>query len=189
MSFAKSEITDLLDRWSEGDRSALTSLMPLIVEDLRNIARKHLARESSGHTLQPTALVNEVYLRLVGRRTVTWQNKAQFFAFVAGLMRRILVDHARQRKAVKRGSDAVRISIDETLELPAGERAPDLLALDEALSRLGEFAPRQARIVEMRYFTGLLVEEIAEVENISPTTVKREWRYARLWLYRQLQAS
>ena len=188
MPLTKSEITALLDRWNGGDRAALPQLMPLIVEDLRNIARKHLSHETPGHTLQPTALVNEVYLRLVGRRTVSWQNKAQFFAFVAGMMRRILVDHARQRRTVKRGSGAVRISIDESIQLPTRDKDPDLLALDEALVQLESFAPRQSRIVEMRYFTGLTVPEIAEVEDVSPTTVKREWRNAKLWLYQQLQA-
>jgi len=186
MALTKSEITGLLDRWNTGDQAALSHLMPLIVEDLRNIARKHLSHETPGHTLQPTALVNEVYLRLIGRRTVNWQNKAQFFAFVANMMRRILVDHARQRCTVKRGSGAVRISIDEKIQLPTREKDPDLLALDEALGQLEEFAPRQSRIVEMRYFTGLTVPEIAEVENISITTVKREWRHAKLWLYQQL---
>lgn len=181
-----SEVTRLLDRWTAGDKKALHQLMPLIVEDLRGIARKHLAQESPGHTLQPTALVNEVYLRLIGRRTVSWQNRAQFFAFVAGMMRRVLVDHARRRMTAKRGSDVVRVSIDETIQLPAGDKDPDLLALDDALRSLTEVDPRQSRIVEMRYFTGLSVKEIAEVESISPTTVKREWRTAKLWLYRQI---
>ena len=189
MALTKNEITILLDRWNEGDRAALPQLMPLIVEDLRNIARKHLSKETPGHTLQPTALVNEVYLRLVGRRTVSWQNKAQFFAFVAGMMRRILVDHARQRKTAKRGSGAIRIAIDETIQLPTRDKDPDLLALDEALDRLERFAPRQSRIVEMRYFTGLTIQEISEVEDISATTVKREWRHAKLWLYQQLHQS
>ena len=188
MSQDPSEVTLLLDRWNDGDPEALSGLMPLIVEDLRNIARKHLSHEVPGHTLQPTALVNEVYLRLMGRRTVSWQNKAQFFAFVAGMMRRILVDHARQRKTAKRGSGAVKISIDESIPLATNEKDPDLLALDEALQHLETFAPRQSRIVEMRYFTGLTVQEIAVVEDISPTTVKREWRNAKLWLFRRLHS-
>ncbi len=182
-----SEVTKLLDRWTDGDRKALTELMPLIVEDLRGIARKHLARESQGHTLEPTALVNEVYLRLVGRRSVSWQNKAQFFAFVAGMMRRVLVDHARARQTAKRGSGILRVSLDESIELPHREKDPDLLALDDALRSLAAIDPRQSRIVEMRYFTGLKVKEIAEVEGLSPTTVKREWRTAKLWLYYQLK--
>lgn len=186
MPLAQSEITDLLDRWSGGEQDALARLMPLILEDLRHIAGKYLAQESSGHTLQPTALVNEVYLRLKGRRSVSWRNRAQFFAFVAGMMRRILVDHARLRQTLKRGSGAVRISLDESIRLPSDARAPDLLALDDALKGLAAVDPRQSRIVEMRYFTGLSVDEIAAVEEISPTTVKREWRTAKLWLYRQL---
>lgn len=186
MQLQQSEVSQLLSRWNSGDNTALEELMPLIVKDLRQIARKHMAQESSGHTLQPTALVNEVYLRLVGRRTVSWQNRAQFFAFVAGLMRRILVDHARAQKTAKRGSGSIKISFDETIRLPKQGQGPELLALDEALQELSKLDPRQCRIVEMRYFTGLSVKEISEVEDISPTTVKREWRTARLWLYGQL---
>lgn len=181
-----SEITLLLDRWSEGDGEALSDLMPLIVKDLRRVAAKYLADETRGHTLQPTALVNEVYLRLAGRRTVSWRNRAQFFAFVAGMMRRVLVDHARRHQTVKRGSGVIQISPDESIQLVRNEKDPDLLALDEALRSLGSVDPRQARIVEMRYFTGLSIAEVAEVEGISPTTVKREWRTAKLWLYREL---
>ena len=187
-SLEQSEITRLLDRWNGGDREALPELMPLIVPDLRQIARKYMAQESVNHTLQPTALVNEVYLRLVGRRTVSWRNRAQFFAFVAGMMRRVLVDHARKQKTSKRGSGSIRISFDESVRLPDQRRDPDVLALDEALHELSKLDPRQGRIVEMRYFTGLSVPEIAEVENISPTTVKREWRTARLWLYSHLSS-
>lgn len=186
MSLTKSEITQLLDRWNQGETDALGRLMPLIVNDLRQVARKYLAQESEGHTLQPTALVNEVYLRLVGRRSVSWQNRAQFFAFVAGLMRRILVDHARGRQTAKRGSGAIRLSLDETIRTPKRDKDPDLLALDDALKGLAEVDPRQSRIVEMRYFTGLSVQEVAAVEDVSPTTVKREWRTAKLWLYREL---
>lgn len=182
----RGEVTGLLDRWNDGDQDALAELMPLIVEDLRLIAGKHLSNELPGHTLQPTALVNEVYLRLKGRRRVSWQNKAQFFAFVAGMMRHVLVDHARSKKTAKRGSSAVRISLDESIRVPVTEKDPDILALDDALKSLAEVDPRQSRIVEMRYFTGLSIEEVAEVEQISPTTVKREWRTAKLWLYREL---
>ena len=183
-----SEVTRLLDQWSAGDRDALVALMPLILDDLRGIARKRLAGEAPGHTIQPTALVNEVYLRLVGRRTVTWKGRAQFFAFVAGMMRRILVDHARARKSQKRGSGAVRIAFDEAVALPDEAKGAELLALDEALQGLSQLDPRQGRIVELRFFVGLSVPEIAEVEDISPTTVKREWRTAKLWLLDQLQA-
>lgn len=187
MPLAKSEVTDLLDRWTAGDRNALVELMPLIIEDLRGIARKRLSAEASGHTIQPTALVNEVYLRLVGRRTVSWKGRAQFFAFVAGMMRRILVDHARARRSIKRGSGAVKVTFDEALALPESKRDADLLALDEALERLSTVDPRQGRIVELRFFVGLSVPEIAEVENLSPTTIKREWRTAKLWLLDALQ--
>lgn len=185
MVVSRSEVTQLLERWSAGESEALAELMPLVLDDLREIAAKCLARESPGHTLQPTALVNEVYLRLVGRRTVSWRNKAQFFGFLAGMMRRILVDHARNRQTAKRGSGAVRISLDETIRLPEADD-PDLLALDDALTSLAEVDPRQSRIVELRYFAGLTIDEIAEVEGISPTTVKREWTTAKLWLFREL---
>ena len=182
----RSEITRLLDRWSGGDAGALAELMPLVVQDLRGIAGRQLAAETPGHTLQPTALVNELYLRLVGKRTVSWRNKSQFFAFVAHMMRRILVDHARGRRSAKRGSGAVRLSLDESTRLPRTDQDPDLLALDEALKTLEAVDPRQSRLVEMRYFTGLSIKEVAAVEGISPTTVKREWRTAKLWLYREL---
>ncbi len=187
MSLNRSEITVLLDRWTEGESDALTELMPRIVADLRNIARKQLSLETPGHTLQPTALVNELYLKLLGKRTVSWQNRAQFFAFVAHMMRRILVDHARSRRSAKRGSGIVRLSLDESIRMPKKDRDPDLLALDDALKRLEAVDPRQSRLVELRYFTGLSVKEIAEVEGISTTSVKRYWRSAKMWLYRELR--
>jgi RNA polymerase sigma factor (TIGR02999 family) len=186
MPLTDTEITQLLDRWSDGDGEALAELMPRIVEDLRQIAGRQLAVETPGHTLQPTALVNELYLKLVGKRTVSWRNRAQFFAVVARMMRRILVDHARGRLTSKRGAGAVRLSLDESLRLPPREKDSDLLALDQALKSLEAVDPRQSRLVEMRYFTGLSVKEVAAVEGISPTTVKREWRTAKLWLYREL---
>ena len=182
-----SEITRLLDQWSEGDRDALPRLMPLIVEDLRHIARKYMSTENPGHTLQPTALVNELYLKLMGSRSVSWRNRAQFFAFVSGTMRRLLVDHARGRNTAKRGGSEVVLSLDETIRLPEESRDPELLALDDALEALAQLDARQARIVEMRYFTGLSVQEVAEVEEISPTTVKREWRTARMWLMKEIE--
>lgn len=184
MVSSRSEVTQLLERWSAGEVEALADLMPLVLGDLREIAAKCLSREKPGHTLQPTALVNEVYLRLVGRRTVSWRNRAQFFGFLAGMMRRILVDHARNRQTAKRGS-GLRISLDETIRAPEAED-PDLLALDDAMKSLAEVDPRQSRIVELRYFAGLTIDEIAEVESISPTTVKREWKTAKLWLFRAL---
>ncbi|MEM6793018.1 MAG: sigma-70 family RNA polymerase sigma factor [Acidobacteriota bacterium] len=183
-----SDVSLLLNRWSRGEAEALPELMPLIMEDLRGIARRHMTVEDPGHTLDPTALVNELYLKLAGRRTVSWQNRAQFFAFVAGSMRRLLVDHARGRKTHKRGGEVVRISLDPSMRVPEPDRDPDLLALDQALTDLAALDERQARIVELRYFTGLTVEEVAEVEKISPTTVKREWRTARLWLMREIRS-
>ncbi len=161
--------------------------MPLVVDDLRHVAAKYLAGESAGHTLQPTALVNEVYLRLAGRRTVRWRNRAQFFAVAAEIMRRILVDHARRRKAVRHGSALVRVGLDESI--PSAADDVDVLALDEALQRLEALDARQSRIVELRYFAGLTIEEAAAVLEISPMTVKREWRTARLWLYKELRGN
>ncbi len=186
MPLSQSEITRLLDRWSDGEGEILEKLMPLVVDDLREIAGRQLAAESAGHTLQPTALVNEAYLRLVGKRTVSWRNRAQFFAVIARTMRLILVDHARSRHSVKRGSGAIRLSLDESVGLPRRQQDPDLLALDDALKSLEAVDPRQSRLVELRYFTGLSVKEAAAAEGISPTTVKREWRTAKLWLHREL---
>ncbi len=181
----QADITRHLSDWSNGDPEALGKLMPLIIEDLRGMAAGHFARENPGHTLQPTALVNEVYLRLLGPRTVRWQNRAQFFAFAAVLMRRILVDHARARLTGKRGGDVPRIVLDDILDEPMEENL-DLLALDGALNDLAKLEPRQSRIVELRFFGGLTVEETAEVLSIAPRTVKRDWRLARIWLFRQL---
>ncbi len=188
MPLSKSEVTQLLDDWSDGDPEAFARLLPLVFEDLRQVASKHLAGEAPSHTLQATALVNEVYLRLAGRRTVQWQNKEQFFAFMSGMMRRILVDHARKRQSAKRGEGVEPMPLDETIRLPH-EGDPDLVALNDALGSLAAVDPRQSRIVELRYFVGLRVEEVAELLGISPTTVKREWRTAKLWLLRELQKS
>ncbi|MCG8455295.1 MAG: sigma-70 family RNA polymerase sigma factor [Holophagales bacterium] len=182
------EISRLLDLWNQGDEQALRDLMPLIVDDLRRMAGKQMAIEREDHTLQPTALVNEVYLKLIGKRTVSWRNRAQFFAFVARMMRRLLVDHARGRFTSKRGGGVPRLQLDDEMRIPELGKDPNLLALDDALRSLEDVDPRQGRIVEMRYFTGLTVEEIAEVEGISKTTVKREWRTAKLWLLEQLEA-
>lgn len=184
-STSRGEITRLLAGWSEGDPEALGRLMPLVFEDLRQLARSHFRRESEGHTLQPTALVHEVYVRLLGQRQVQWDNRAQFFAFAGMLMRRILVDHAKSRRAIKRGGGIDPLPLDEALAVP---ESPDLdvVSLDRALTELEEVDPRQARIVELRFFVGLTQDEVAEVLEISVTTVKREWRTARLWLYRQI---
>ncbi|HSK76937.1 MAG TPA: sigma-70 family RNA polymerase sigma factor [Thermoanaerobaculia bacterium] len=180
------DVTELLHDWSQGDPSALEKLIPLVFEDLRQIAARMFRRESDGHTLQPTALVNEVYLRLMDQRKIHWANRQQFFGVAALLMRRILVDYAKGRQAVKRGSGAVKLPLDEALGLAVVQDNVDVIALDEALSRLAEIDPRQGQIVEMRYFTGLSHEEIAEVLGVSVTTVKREWKTARLWLHREL---
>lgn len=181
-----SEVTKLLRDWSQGDALALEKLIPLVFEDLRKIAGSLFQRESEGHTLQPTALVNEVYFRLIDQRQVQWQNREQFFAVAAMLMRRILVDYAKRRQTVKRGSQTVKIPLDEAIGIPLAAANLDMEALDEALTRLAEIDPRQSRIVEMRFFVGLSHEEIAEILNISVTTVKREWKTAKLWLFREL---
>lgn len=189
---SRRDVTELLDAWSAGDPDALEELIPLVVDDLRRLARKFLAREKPGHTLEPTALVNEVYLRLAGRRSVHWESRTQFFAGMAEIMRRILVDHARRRKAMKKGGGAERTTFDETLDTrtlwgPAIRSVDvDLVALDDALESLTAVDPRQARIVVLRYFGGLTVEETARTLDSSPTTVKREWHTARLWLLREL---
>lgn len=187
-----SDVTELLDAWSEGDPHALDQLLPLVLDDLRRIARSYLAKERAGHTLEPTALVNEVYLRLVGRRSVSWQNRTQFFGASAEIMRRILVDHARHKKAAKKGGGAAHLEFDEALDTSslwgAALRTPDvdLVALDEALERLAALDPRQARVVVLRYFGGLTIAETARALDVSPMTVKREWHTARLWLLREL---
>jgi RNA polymerase sigma factor (TIGR02999 family) len=180
-----SEVTSLLQQWSQGDHDALARLMPLVLEDLRRIALHFLRNEKQGHTLQPTALVNEFYLRFIGQREARWQNREQFFSIAAMLMRRILVDYAKSRQAAKRGGKVVKVPLAELVDLPE-TRDRDVVALDEALSRLAKIDPRQGKIVELRFFMGLDHEEIAEVLGVSVTTVKREWRLARLWLFREL---
>ena len=180
------DVTQLLQDWSHGDGAALDKLIPLVFDDLRKIAGRLFQRESDGHTLQPTALVNEVYFRLVDQRSVQWQNREQFFSVAALMMRRILVDHAKGRKAAKRGSNFPKVPLDEALNI-SDAQGVDMTDLDEALSRLAEIDPRQSRIVELRFFMGLDNEETAEVLGISPTTVKREWRTAKLWLIRELK--
>jgi RNA polymerase sigma factor (TIGR02999 family) len=188
MSTPSPDVTRLLQDWSHGDPLALERLIPLVFEDLRQIAGRMFQRESDGHTLQPTALVNEVYLRLMDQRKIRWQNREQFFGVAALMMRRILVDYAKGRQAAKRGSGAPKVPLDETIAVPE-LRGVDVVALDDALSRLARIDPRQGRIVEMRFFMGLSHEEIAEVLEISVTTVKREWRTARLWLFRELSST
>jgi RNA polymerase sigma factor (TIGR02999 family) len=179
------EVTRLLQDWSSGDLDALERLMPLVFDDLRQMARRHFTREPSDHTLQTTALVSEVFLKLQGQQAIQWQNRRQFFGVAAVLMRRILVDYAKGRHAKKRGEGVVKVPLEKALDLAEAQDL-DLVALDNALARLAELDERQSRIVELRYFTGLKNEEIAELLGISLTTVKREWNSARLWLYREL---
>ena len=181
------QVTQLLIGWREGDRHALDALTPLVYQELRCIARRHLQREKPGHTLQSTALVHEAYLRLIDQN-VTWQNRAHFFGMAAQFMRRILVDHARGKQAAKRGGeDALRMTLDEGIAVAEG-RDLDLVALDDALTRLAGMDPQQSRIIELRFFAGLSIEETAEVLGISPATVKRDWAMARAWLFRELSA-
>jgi RNA polymerase sigma-70 factor (ECF subfamily) len=179
------EITQLLLAWSQGDRSALDQLIPLVYDELRRLAKHYLGQEGRGHTLQTTALVNEAYLRLIDASQVRWQNRAHFFAVSAQLMRRVLVDFARSHQQLKRGGDAHRVPLDEALMM-SEERGADLVALDEALSALSAIDGRQSQVVELRFFGGLSVEETAEVLKISSTTVRRDWTLARAWLHREL---
>ena len=179
-------VTRLLIAWSDGDTQALEALVPLVYEELRRSARRHLARERAGHLLQPTALVNEAYLKLVDQR-VRWQNRAQFFGVAAQLMRRILVDHARHRKRLKRGGpEPITISCDGIAAAGSSLDRLDVIALDRALSRLAALDPHRSRLVELRFFGGLTLDEAAEAMQVSPTTVKRMWRGTRAWLYRDL---
>ena len=183
-------VTELLQEWSKGDPSALEKLIPLVFQQLREMASRMFRRESDGHTLQPTALVNEVYLRLIDQRSMHWQNREQFFSVAALLMRRILVDYAKSRQTAKRGKGIPKVPLDEALGVAdIRDLDPDLVAdVDEGLSRLAELDPRQAKIVEMRFFMGLSHEEIADVLEISVSTVKREWHVAKLWLRREVSS-
>jgi RNA polymerase sigma factor (TIGR02999 family) len=179
-------VTQLLIDWGKGDQAALEKLMPLVYSELRRLASNYLRRERGEHTLQPTALVNEAYLKLVNQRNAKWQNRAHFFGISAQLMRRILVDHARQHRAVKRGgSEQQRISITSAEKL-VEQPEVDLLALNEALEELARMDEQQSRIVELKFFGGLAIEEIAEVLGIGHATVERDWKLARAWLRRQL---
>ncbi len=183
-----SEVTQLLVRWRSGDREALDSLLPLVYDELRRIARHYLQGERPGHTLQSTALVNEAYMRMVAQDFPEWQNRAHFFAVAAQLMRQILVDHARTHRASKRGGDVCKVALDEAEGQPSTSDV-DIIALDEALKELAEMDQQQSRVVELKFFAGLSIEETAEVLGISPSTVKRDWVTARAWLYRELDRS
>ena len=175
-------ITQLLVAWGDGQREALDQLVPLVYEDLRRLAAGYMVRETPGHALQPTALVHEAYVRLIDQRRVQWRNRAHFFGVAASMMRRILVDHARKRRAEKRGGNAERVTLTGD-DMPATDQnGIDVLALHESLERLAAFDPQQEKIVELRYFGGLTIEETAEVVGVSPATVVREWTIAKAWL-------
>ena len=176
------DITRLLIAWSDGRREALDDLMPMVYADLRRVAAGYMRREGAGHALQPTALVHEAYVRLIDQKQVKWRNRAHFFGVAAGLMRRILVDHARRRRAEKRGGDWERVTLTGDEVATDAHKEIDVLALDEALERLAQFDPQQERIVELRYFGGLTIEETAEIVGISAATVVREWTIAKAWL-------
>lgn len=180
-------ITEMLKAWSGGDRDAAEDLMPLVYGELRQQARRYLRRERENHTLQTTGLVHEAYLRLVDQHAVTWQNRAHFFGIASQMMRRILVNYAVGRSRDKRGGGAIQITLDDAAIGSCNETDEQLIALDQALARLESLDERQVRIVEMRYFTGLSIEETAEVLGISPATVKREWNMAKAWLRCELE--
>lgn len=182
------QVTQLLVSWGNGDQQSLESLIPLVYDELRRQARRYLRRERPDHTLQSSALVHEVYVRLIDQRQANWHNRSQFFGVAAQLMRRILVDHARSRGAVKRGAGVTKLAIAE--ELAAIEmQNVDLIALDTSLTKLEQIDPQQCRIVELRFFSGLSIEDTADALSISPATVKRDWAMAKAWLYREMSGS
>jgi RNA polymerase sigma-70 factor (ECF subfamily) len=185
---ASQEITQLLLAWGSGDKAALDALMPIVYEELRKLAKRYMRRQTPGHTLQTTALVNEAYLRLIDSSRVRWQDRTHFFAISAQLMRRVLVDFARAKNSLKRGGEQIQITLDERIEAPF-EKETNLVELDEALQKLARLSQRQSQIVELRYFGGLSEEEIAETLEISTRTVRRDWNLARAWLYRELSQS
>jgi RNA polymerase sigma-70 factor (ECF subfamily) len=183
---ATDNVTKLLIDLSNGDRNAVDLLLPVIYDELRKLAASYLRRERPDHTLQPTALVHEAYLRLVDQTRVNWQNRAHFFGVAAQLMRRLLVDHARKHNAEKRGQDFQKLSLDENIDR-AVERSAELIALDDALQALAAFDEEKARLVELRYFGGLSIEETADVLGVTPTTIKRHWRFAKALLHGEMQ--
>jgi len=185
MATSSEEITQLLIDWSNGDQVALDKLMPLVYGELRQMAKRHMSRQSPGHTLQTTALIHEAFLKLVNQSEKQWQNRAHFFGVAAQAMRAILVDYARSRRYAKRGGGARAVALDEAATV-SEERAAEFVALDDALKALSQIDPRKSRVVEMRHFGGLSVEETAEVLKVSPDTVMRDWRLARTWLRREL---
>jgi RNA polymerase sigma factor (TIGR02999 family) len=182
------DVTRLLVDWRNGNSHALEELTPLVYAELRRLANRYLRRERSEHTLQSTALVNEAFLRLIGENNVQWQSRAHFFAVSAQMIRHILIDHARARQAQKRGAGGVKLSLDEAMSIP-GQRDLDLVSLDDALTALAKIDPDQSRVVELRFFAGLSIEETAEVLGVSPATVKREWTTAKAWLAREISGN
>ena len=182
MASRLNEVSVLLADWSKGDETAREKLIPLVYDELRRLAHRQMARERPGHSLQATALVNEAYMKLVNQNEVRWQNRAHFFALASQVMRHILVDYARNRHRAKRGGGQ-KVSLDEAM-IASGERAAELVALDDALNELAAIDPRRSRVVELRYFGGLSVEETAEILNVSPITVMRDWNTAKAWLFR-----
>jgi RNA polymerase sigma-70 factor, ECF subfamily len=187
MTTPTQEVTELLVAWCDGHETALDELTPLVYEELRRLARRYMGRERQDHTLQTSALVNEAFIRLVDQRAVRWQSRAHFFAIAAQMMRRILVDYARRRGYAKRGGEVRRLPIDETV-IVSDERASDVVALDDALKSLAEIDSRRSRIVELRFFGGLSIEETAEVLGVSPGTVMRDWTLAKAWLRREISS-
>jgi RNA polymerase sigma factor (TIGR02999 family) len=185
MTPSSSNVTQMLHDWSHGDREVLDKLVPVVYEELRRQAARYLKRERPGHTLQTTALIHEAYIRLIDQKNVHWQNRAHFYAISAKLMRRILVDHARSRQAAKRGGSDIKLPLEEAMITPEG-REVDIVALDEALERLAAIDPQQSRVVELKFFSGMSVEETAEVLGVSTRTVKRDWNVAKAWLRREI---
>jgi RNA polymerase sigma factor (TIGR02999 family) len=183
---SRKDVTDLLIDWGKGDQEALKTLMPLVYDELHRLAGRYLRNERPGHTLQTTALVHEAYLKLVDQKNASWHNRVQFFAAAAQVMRHILVDYARSRRAFKRGGDYCRLSLDESV-ISSEEKVPELLTLNEVLERLAAIDAQQSRVVELRVFGGLTVEETAEALGVSPRTVKREWSMAKAWLHKQMR--
>jgi RNA polymerase sigma factor (TIGR02999 family) len=188
-SGAAPDVTQLLVNWSRGDQAALDQLMPLVYGELRRLASAYLRRERSNHTLQSTALVHEAFLRMVNQQEVQWKNRAHFYGIAAQMIRRILVDYARSQHAEKRGAGAIKLELDEAMAVPQSSSQVDLLGLSDALDRLAEMDERQSRVVELRFFAGLSIEETAEVLHLSPASIKREWQTARAWLFREMSAA
>lgn len=186
LAYETKDITGILREWSAGSPRAFDELMPLVYDELHRQASRYLRRERPGHTLETTGLINEAYIKLVGQQNVDWQNRAHFFGIASQAMRRILVDHAKTRHREKRGGAIENIPIEEAFYVVSDEKSVDLIALDEALSRLAEIDERQARIVELKFFSGLSVEETAEVLHLSPATIKRDWNVAKAWLFSEM---